>query len=307
MSKPKELDADGNEISRDWLGRIVYREWCPRAIKEFNQKACTNAKIEKAVFEQFRSKYGLLSDKIHANTDYSVPCIGGFWVVKGVKIKTLIYKHYLDVGWCNKDFEVAQKIADEFNTQTEFYPWSYSGFIDGANIEVSVSSLIFQQKSPIWVTQKTVCCKASQHTKNSVSLECVICHKKQNPLCSTLNLEQLESLLLERRRIDQSQNASLITKRALHQSLNAWVKLSVVQMHRGLKLNDKGRRSLAGHLGNIRVYSGVSKTELSTWMIDDRAAFASKAKVYGFRKSLFPPEGIEAMKKRARALASRIT
>jgi hypothetical protein len=104
--------------------------------------------------------------------------------------------------------------------------------------------------------------------------------------------------------ISYQQSASKITGRALIQSLNAWEKLSINQIIRGLQINKNGvgRQSLSGHLGGLNHLKAISKID-STWIVTDKDVLRVSACCAGFANRLFPPEGVLAMKKRAHLLA----
>jgi hypothetical protein len=115
----------------------------------------------------------------------------------------------------------------------------------------------------------------------------------------------LESLDKEKRRNDLP-DGRYISKRALSQSLYAWGQLTIIQIHRGLKLKDHGKRSIAGQLGLLK-FGAISKIDSSTWAVTDTKILEDKVSHLGFGKTLFPPKGVEAMKKRAHQLAQSKT
>lgn len=93
---------------------------------------------------------------------------------------------------------------------------------------------------------------------------------------------------------------------ALLRTITCWDKITIKQIHRGLCLNESGKKSIAGYLGRFNQEKIIQKNRTTEqWSLTENAEFISELWFYKNRPlQAFPPEGYQAMKERAKRIAA---
>jgi hypothetical protein len=93
---------------------------------------------------------------------------------------------------------------------------------------------------------------------------------------------------------------------ALLRTITCWDKISIQQINRGLCLKESGKKSIAGYLGLFNQEKIIQKNRTTEqWSLTENAEFISQLYFYKNRSlPAFPPEGYQAMKERAKRIAT---